>query len=166
MSYVFSLTIAYNGGPLSKSTKTNTTNRSYCQSFPKRTPFFCYSADCSCDPVGSFNYTTCEAYGGQCHCKPGVTGRDCSQCLPEFYGFSNSGCSRKYSHKLCRNPIPDSDLNLNLCLNPHLNHNHQLQSPLKFIAHLSRWFQLVRANEQTNSATSQQAGVTVQSTQL
>ena len=55
-----------------------------------------YILDCSCNPIGSYNHSTCDQHGGQCYCKPGVTGRDCSQCLPQFYGFSPSGCSRKY----------------------------------------------------------------------
>lgn len=32
---------------------------------------------------------------GQCFCKPGVTGQYCDQCLPNHYGFSSEGCSRK-----------------------------------------------------------------------
>ena len=53
--------------------------------------FFDFAA-CDCDPVGSVNYT-CQKFGGQCHCKPGVTGRQCDRCQAEFYNFTMAGCS-------------------------------------------------------------------------
>ena len=42
--------------------------------------------------TGSIN-DTCQMYGGQCHCKAGVTGRTCDQCIVGFYNFSSQGCS-------------------------------------------------------------------------
>ncbi|CAH1785885.1 unnamed protein product [Owenia fusiformis] len=47
---------------------------------------------CNCDPVGSIANATCENYGGQCKCKPGVFGRACDQCLPGYYNFTEAGC--------------------------------------------------------------------------
>ncbi|XP_065060169.1 laminin subunit alpha-1-like [Rhopilema esculentum] len=58
---------------------------------------------CSCNVIGSVNQT-CQTYAGQCHCKPGVDGRDCSYCRPGFYNFSSSGCtpcSCKGLNKIC-----------------------------------------------------------------
>ena len=46
---------------------------------------------CDCDRVGSTNYT-CVERGGQCQCKPGVTGRRCDTCQRFFFGFSQTGC--------------------------------------------------------------------------
>ena len=47
---------------------------------------------CNCDETGSVN-ATCQKYGGQCDCKPGVTGRMCDRCIAGFYNFSSEGCS-------------------------------------------------------------------------
>ncbi|KAL3200058.1 hypothetical protein MRX96_001267 [Rhipicephalus microplus] len=33
-----------------------------------------------------------SARTGHCHCRPGVTGKQCDQCLPYHYGFSPDGC--------------------------------------------------------------------------
>lgn len=53
---------------------------------------------CGCDVTGSVN-STCQKYGGQCHCKPGVTGRTCDKCIAGFYNFSSQGCSGNiYAH--------------------------------------------------------------------
>uniref|UniRef100_A0A7M5V486 Uncharacterized protein n=1 Tax=Clytia hemisphaerica TaxID=252671 RepID=A0A7M5V486_9CNID len=46
---------------------------------------------CNCNPIGSIN-STCNKVAGQCFCKPGVTGRDCSRCSPGFYNFTSHGC--------------------------------------------------------------------------
>ncbi|XP_064646434.1 laminin-like protein epi-1 [Lineus longissimus] len=46
---------------------------------------------CGCDAVGSLD-KTCEQYGGQCHCKAGVTGRTCDVCMPGFYNLTSAGC--------------------------------------------------------------------------
>ncbi|XP_068694373.1 laminin subunit beta-1-like isoform X2 [Montipora foliosa] len=47
---------------------------------------------CNCNETGAEN-STCLKYGGQCHCKPGVTGRMCDKCIAGFYNFSSQGCS-------------------------------------------------------------------------
>ncbi|XP_071953665.1 laminin subunit alpha-1-like isoform X2 [Antedon mediterranea] len=46
---------------------------------------------CNCDLSGSVS-NNCEPYGGQCPCQPGVGGRQCDVCLPEFYDFRSTGC--------------------------------------------------------------------------
>ncbi|XP_038213536.1 laminin subunit beta-1 [Zerene cesonia] len=50
---------------------------------------------CTCDRLGTINERGCDAATGNCFCKRHVTGRNCDQCLPEFYGLSDSddGCS-------------------------------------------------------------------------
>uniref|UniRef100_A0A8D2LJT4 Uncharacterized protein n=1 Tax=Varanus komodoensis TaxID=61221 RepID=A0A8D2LJT4_VARKO len=47
---------------------------------------------CQCDPQGSTS-SVCHKLGGQCQCKPNVTGRRCDQCVPGTYGFGPYGCS-------------------------------------------------------------------------
>nr|XP_015203458.1 PREDICTED: laminin subunit beta-2 isoform X1 [Lepisosteus oculatus] len=46
---------------------------------------------CQCDPQGSVS-SECDPRGGQCRCKPNVTGRRCDQCAPGTYGFGPAGC--------------------------------------------------------------------------
>lgn len=41
---------------------------------------------CDCDSLGSTS-PFCDAATGQCECVPGATGRQCSHCLPGFWGF-------------------------------------------------------------------------------
>ncbi|PKU40260.1 laminin subunit beta-1 [Limosa lapponica baueri] len=41
---------------------------------------------CECHVRGSYN-AFCDAETGQCHCFPGVYGRQCDRCLPGFWGF-------------------------------------------------------------------------------
>uniref|UniRef100_A0A8C4DLR4 Laminin subunit alpha-5 n=1 Tax=Dicentrarchus labrax TaxID=13489 RepID=A0A8C4DLR4_DICLA len=43
---------------------------------------------CACHEVGAES-DTCETYGGQCHCRPHVIGRDCSMCATGYWGFPN-----------------------------------------------------------------------------
>ncbi|CAJ1084378.1 laminin subunit alpha-5 isoform X1 [Xyrichtys novacula] len=43
---------------------------------------------CACHEVGAES-DTCEAFGGQCRCRPHVIGRDCSMCATGFWGFPN-----------------------------------------------------------------------------
>lgn len=49
---------------------------------------------CKCDPTGAYNIS-CSVQTGQCFCKPGVTGKHCDRCLPNYYGFSTEGCKGK-----------------------------------------------------------------------
>ncbi|XP_055985664.1 laminin subunit beta-2-like [Sorex fumeus] len=50
---------------------------------------------CRCDSRGQIpGPHTCDPSSGACHCKRFVFGRDCSRCLPEFWGLSSDslGC--------------------------------------------------------------------------
>lgn len=49
---------------------------------------------CECDPQGSLS-SECDVRGGQCRCRPNISGRRCEKCAPGAYGFGPSGC------KLC-----------------------------------------------------------------
>ncbi|XP_057303936.1 laminin subunit alpha-1-like isoform X1 [Hydractinia symbiolongicarpus] len=65
---------------------------------------------CKCNPAGSVN-ATCNKVGGQCYCKSGVGGRDCSYCLPGFYDFSDTGCIACG----CQGPDPICNPNTGAC---------------------------------------------------
>lgn len=56
-------------------------------------------APCECDPLGSID-GSCDDNSGLCHCKRGVGGPRCDNCLPRFYGFSENGCLG-----MCENPL-------------------------------------------------------------
>jgi len=43
--------------------------------------------ECACDPQGSLETDTCQPFGGQCHCRPNVIGRECSRCASGYYSF-------------------------------------------------------------------------------
>jgi hypothetical protein len=53
------------------------------------------SERCDCDPAGTEAslVDVCEAVGGQCSCKSGVTGRRCDRCSPGGYAFGASPTS-------------------------------------------------------------------------
>ncbi|KAM4571448.1 laminin subunit beta-2 [Fundulus diaphanus] len=67
-----------------------------------RTGFFGLSADnpagcqtCRCDHRGTvLGSSMCDAFSGDCLCKRFVKGRNCDQCLPEYWGLSHdlNGC--------------------------------------------------------------------------
>ena len=54
---------------------------------------------CTCDPKGAEGGEQCvHNPTGECRCKTGVTGRDCTSCKDGYYGFGNdatSGCKSK-----------------------------------------------------------------------
>lgn len=43
---------------------------------------------CECSVAGSLS-TFCDAVSGQCHCIPGVVGRQCNKCEKGYYNFPN-----------------------------------------------------------------------------
>eukprot|EP00794_Sanderia_malayensis_P009566 gene9566-10555_t len=47
---------------------------------------------CNCNSTGSYN-GSCSILSGQCFCKPGVGGRECTQCLKQHINFNSSGCT-------------------------------------------------------------------------
>lgn len=49
---------------------------------------------CKCYHAGSMN-NECEEKTGQCNCRPGSTGRDCSQCTEPRHVFIEDVCSCK-----------------------------------------------------------------------
>ncbi|XP_059150956.1 laminin subunit alpha-3-like [Physella acuta] len=49
------------------------------------------SVACECNPVSSLS-STCQGLGGQCLCKPGVSGRTCGICTPGYFNFTADGC--------------------------------------------------------------------------
>lgn len=55
-----------------------------------------FHADCACDEVGSLNSSVpCDVSNGTCDCLPGVSGRQCDQCMDMFHNFSSNGCIGK-----------------------------------------------------------------------
>lgn len=60
--------------------------------FTNENPDGCQS--CTCNTLGTIDNQGCNMRTGECFCKRYVTGRDCNQCLPEFWGLSEKkdGC--------------------------------------------------------------------------
>ncbi|KAB0376143.1 hypothetical protein FD755_012786 [Muntiacus reevesi] len=52
---------------------------------------------CKCHPQGSKG-PSCSRLGGQCQCKPGVTGRRCDACSTGSYGLGQRGCHSCHCH--------------------------------------------------------------------
>ncbi|XP_025834691.1 laminin subunit beta-1-like, partial [Agrilus planipennis] len=78
--------------------KTNVEGRrcDYCKNgfwnFTSDNPDGCQP--CTCDILGTIGNQGCNAYSGECTCKRYVKGRNCDQCLPEYWGLSDKrdGC--------------------------------------------------------------------------
>ena len=49
---------------------------------------------CTCNTKGTIDNQGCNVTSGECTCKRYVTGRNCDQCLPEYWGLSekHDGC--------------------------------------------------------------------------
>ncbi|XP_066247088.1 laminin subunit beta-1 isoform X1 [Euwallacea similis] len=60
--------------------------------FTDENPDGCQS--CTCNTLGTVDNQGCNVYTGECTCKRYVTGRDCFQCLPQYWGLSDKqdGC--------------------------------------------------------------------------
>lgn len=60
--------------------------------FTEQNPDGCQS--CTCNTLGTIDNQGCNVYTGECTCKRYVTGRDCFQCLPQYWGLSEKqdGC--------------------------------------------------------------------------
>ncbi len=52
-------------------------------------------AACNCDPVGTIPTTVCDSVTGQCECQPNIEGRQCDQCIDNYYDLQVAGCKRK-----------------------------------------------------------------------
>ena len=46
---------------------------------------------CECHLQGSLS-TECAPLGGQCPCRPNITGHTCDRCLPGTFGLGPTGC--------------------------------------------------------------------------
>lgn len=53
---------------------------------------------CECHPAGAIGHH-CSPNGGQCPCRPGVTGQKCSRCQVGYFGFPH--CKREYNFRSC-----------------------------------------------------------------
>lgn len=51
---------------------------------------------CECHLQGSLS-TECAPLGGQCPCRPNITGRTCDRCLPGTFGLRPTGCRGELS---------------------------------------------------------------------
>lgn len=54
----------------------------------------CIFVACSCNTQGTVDNQGCNKETGECTCKRYVHGRDCNQCIPGYWGLSDSqeGC--------------------------------------------------------------------------
>lgn len=50
--------------------------------------------ECTCNTFGTIDNQGCNVYTGECYCKRYVTGRNCDQCLLQYWGLSDKkdGC--------------------------------------------------------------------------
>lgn len=53
---------------------------------------------CECHPAGAIGQH-CSPNGGQCPCRPGVTGQKCSRCQVGYFGFPH--CKRECTFRSC-----------------------------------------------------------------
>ena len=75
-----------------------TSDEDFCLSkaFSLTTKYLGRALPCNCDVTGAYN-STCDPYGGQCYCKPGVAGRRCDECALEYWNLGPNGCQCKQS---------------------------------------------------------------------
>ena len=95
------------------------------------------SVDCACNETGSLNSSApCDVYNGTCECRPGITSRQCDQCMDMHYNFSSAGCTGKVWFCSVRPSPPDHGKNniftgLHMYVDVHLS---SLQRGTKVIA--------------------------------
>uniref|UniRef100_A0A3P9LP99 Usher syndrome 2A (autosomal recessive, mild) n=1 Tax=Oryzias latipes TaxID=8090 RepID=A0A3P9LP99_ORYLA len=85
---------------------------------------------CNCNTAGTINSSSeCAQIGGQCRCKAAVAGRQCTECLPGWYGLDSSGpkgciscnCSDLGTVSTMSGEVPKCDQNTGQCqCKPHV----------------------------------------------
>ena len=72
---------------------TNSLSSEFCEdsAFSLSAYFVGEGVPCACNSTWSLS-SSCLSLGGQCTCKPGVTGRTCDRCIYGFYSNGNEGC--------------------------------------------------------------------------
>lgn len=62
-------------------------NREFCRSatFELTLGLNKYPTSCKCNTRGSHPYTNCNPQNGQCSCKQGYRGKDCSKCVQGLF---------------------------------------------------------------------------------
>uniref|UniRef100_A0A3B3DE37 Usher syndrome 2A (autosomal recessive, mild) n=1 Tax=Oryzias melastigma TaxID=30732 RepID=A0A3B3DE37_ORYME len=85
---------------------------------------------CNCNTAGTINSSSeCAQIGGQCRCKVAVTGRQCTECLPGWYGLHSSdpkgciscNCSDLGTVSTTSGEVPSCDQNTGQCqCKPHV----------------------------------------------
>ncbi|KAF6731117.1 Usherin, partial [Oryzias melastigma] len=85
---------------------------------------------CNCNTAGTINSSSeCAQIGGQCRCKVTVTGRQCTECLPGWYGLDSSdpkgciscNCSDLGTVSTTSGEVPSCDQNTGQCqCKPHV----------------------------------------------
>lgn len=50
---------------------------------------------CQCSNIGASSHV-CDPESGQCSCHPGVASPFCETCLPDHYGYSDTGCKSEF----------------------------------------------------------------------
>ena len=66
-----------------------TSNKDFCRSsaFELTLGLNKFPEPCKCDPHGTLKNVRCNQYDGQCACKVGYHGRDCSQCIKGIFPY-------------------------------------------------------------------------------
>nr|XP_042897336.1 laminin subunit alpha-1 isoform X3 [Parasteatoda tepidariorum] len=90
---------------------------------------------CNCNPYGSLD-RICDRMTGQCHCRRGITGRDCTQCSPRHI-LTDIGCKSCDDH--CIGPLLND---VDFLVESYAKHNLSTFSPRP-------WIPLLQIDNQT-----------------